>query len=108
MTELKERKCVPSESDDVVLEADQIQLFRNQLDQSWIVYGNKKLRKEFPFKNFKRGMAFVQEVARIAEKENHHPDVCIHYSNVEVELTTHEIDGLSENDFIMAAKIDEL
>jgi 4a-hydroxytetrahydrobiopterin dehydratase len=53
-------------------------------------------------------MAFVQEVAQIAEQEQHHPDMCIHYDNVEIELTTHAIGGLSENDFIMAAKINEL
>ena len=53
-------------------------------------------------------MAFAQDVAMIAEKEQHHPDICIHYTNVEIELTTHNIGGLSENDFIMAAKIEEL
>jgi len=60
------------------------------------------------FENFKRGMVFAQNIANLAEEEQHHPDLCIHYKNVEVELTTHAIGGLSENDFIMAAKIDNL
>ena len=53
-------------------------------------------------------MVFAQNIANLAEEEQHHPDLCIHYKNVEVELTTHAIGGLSENDFIMAAKIDNL
>ena len=69
---------------------------------------DKKLKKEFPFENFKRGMTFVQVVALLAERENHHPGICIHYSYVEIELSTHDVGGLSENDFIMAAKIDNL
>ena len=53
-------------------------------------------------------MAFAQKVADIAENQDHHPDMCVHYKSVDVELSTHAIGGLSENDFIMAAKIDEL
>ncbi len=53
-------------------------------------------------------MAFVQEAALIAEKENHHPDICIYHTTVEIELTTHDVGGLSINDFIIAAKIEDL
>jgi 4a-hydroxytetrahydrobiopterin dehydratase len=72
------------------------------------VIDDKKIKKEFPFENFNRGMAFLQNVAALANEEDHHPDMCIHYSSVEIELTTHAVNGLSENDFIMAAKIDEI
>ena len=66
------------------------------------------LYKKFKFRNFKEAMKFVNSVADIAEQEGHHPDFCVHYNKVEVELWTHAIKGLSENDFILAAKIDEI
>jgi len=66
------------------------------------------LDREFIFKDFAEAMKFVNKVAGIAEEENHHPDIKINYSRVELGLTTHAIGGLSENDFILAAKIDEI
>ena len=68
----------------------------------------KKIKHNFPFNNFNESMAFAQKIATIANQQDHHPDLGIHYKSVDVELTTHAIDGLSKNDFIMAAKIDEL
>ena len=69
---------------------------------------NKKIWKEFRFKNFIATMGFVNKVALLAQEEGHHPDMEVHYSRVKIELWTHAIDGLSENDFILAAKIDQL
>jgi 4a-hydroxytetrahydrobiopterin dehydratase len=108
MIELKEKHCVPCEKSALPLNAEEIEYFKKKVRNDWKVVNNMKIRKEYPFENFKRGMAFAQNVALIADKEDHHPDMCIHYSSVEVELSTHNIGGLSENDFIMAAKIDEL
>ncbi|MFO7658337.1 MAG: 4a-hydroxytetrahydrobiopterin dehydratase [Bacteroidales bacterium] len=108
MIELKEKHCVPCEGGTEPFNEEQIATHKKQLAPGWQVIDNKKIRKEFLFENFKRGMAFAQDIAAIAESENHHPDICIHYTNVEVELSTHAIGGLSENDFIMAAKVDEL
>lgn len=108
MIELKEKHCVPCEEGTEPLIPSQAESLMKKLNTKWKVVDNKMLRKEFPFENFKRGMAFAQNVALIADKEDHHPDMCIHYNLVEIELTTHSIGGLSENDFIMAAKIDEL
>lgn len=108
MMELKEKACVPCEEGTTPLNADEIELFRKKLRTKWKVVDKQKLKKEFPFENFKRGMAFAQNIAILADKEDHHPDICIHYNSVEVELSTHAIGGLSENDFILAAKIDEL
>ena len=108
MQELKEKKCKPCESGTQPMSHEQVQKYMELLDTEWEVIENKKIRKVFPFENFKRGMAFAQDVALIAEREQHHPDICIHYTNVEIELITHNIGGLSENDFIMAAKIEEL
>ena len=106
--DLKERHCVVISEGTEPLKNEQIKQFREELLPGWQVIDNKLIKKEFPFENFKMGMAFAQEIAMIAEKENHHPDICIHYTNVEVELSTHSIGGLSENDFIIAAKIDDL
>ena len=79
-----------------------------ELPEGWQVWETKKLEKEFSFNNFLQAMAFVDMVADVAESEDHHPDMHIHYNRVRIELWTHAIDGLSENDFICAAKVDEL
>lgn len=65
------------------------------------------IRKIYKFKNFKEVIAFFNKIAQIAENENHHPDLKIGYNRVEVELSTHAVKGLSENDFILAAKFDQ-
>ena len=106
MIDLKEKQCVPCEEGTPPLNNEEAIHFKKKLPAGWRLLENKKLRKEYPFADFKRGMAFAQRIGIIAEQQNHHPDICIHYSNVEVELSTHAIGGLSENDFIMAAKID--
>jgi 4a-hydroxytetrahydrobiopterin dehydratase len=106
--DLSERKCVPCSGKEEPLKKEEAEKFLGQIKNGWQLIDNKKLRNKYPFDNFKLGMAFVQDVAILADEEQHHPDICIHYSNVEVELTTHAIGGLSENDFILAAKIDNL
>jgi len=106
--ELKEKSCKSSENITDRLLGYVSGLLLKQLKTDWQIIENIKLRKEFPFENYKRAMAFAQEIALIAEKENHHPVICIHYSKVIVELSTHDVGGLSENDFIMAAKIEDL
>lgn len=68
----------------------------------------KKISKQFVFKEFIDSIHFVNEAARIAEEEGHHPDLTINYNKVAVELSTHAIGGLSLNDFILAAKIDQI
>ena len=75
---------------------------------SWEVLDNLKIRKRFKFKNFMEAMGFVNKVAEVAEAESHHPDITINYNRVTISLTTHAIGGLSENDFIVAAKLEEL
>lgn len=108
MIELKEKHCKPCEEGTKPLNTEEIKELKKKVRNDWKVINDKKIKKKYPFENFKRGMAFAQNVALLADKEDHHPDMCIHYSSVEVELSTHSIGGLSENDFIMAAKIDEL
>ena len=79
------------------------------LDSEWMLIDEARLlAKSFRFKDFKATMEFVNKVAAIAEEEGHHPDLTISYGSATVELMTHAIGGLSENDFIVAAKIDKL
>jgi len=108
MIELKNRNCVVLSKESRPLNNQEIVEYKNMLRSQWDVTKDQVLKKEFQFESFKRAIAFVQEIALIAEKEKHHPDICIHYTTVEIELSTHDIGGLSENDFIMAAKIESL
>jgi 4a-hydroxytetrahydrobiopterin dehydratase len=80
-----------------------------QLKPGWRVSADdRKLEKRFVFGDFKTAMGFVNKLATLAEEEQHHPDFAVHYSIVDVTLYTHAIEGLSDNDFILAAKIDEM
>lgn len=103
---LKDRKCVPCEGGIPKLSPDKIAGFMRHLP-GWRVE-EEKLRKTFPFKNFVQAMGFLTQVALVAETEGHHPDFCVHYNQVDFTIWTHAIGGLSENDFILAAKIDGL
>lgn len=106
MEPLKEMNCRRIDKAESAFSESEIKHYLGRLNTVWDVESNQKIKKRFPFENFKRGMIFAQEVAMLAEQQNHHPDLCIHYTHVDVELGTHDVGGLSVNDFIMAAKID--
>lgn len=108
MNDLASKKCVPCESGTPPLTKDEFNPLLKQLKLEWEVIEGKKIRREFKFKDFAESMVFVNKVANLAESENHHPNIHIYYSRVVIDLTTHNIKGLSENDFIMAAKIENL
>jgi 4a-hydroxytetrahydrobiopterin dehydratase len=106
---LAQKKCVPCEDGVPPLTPRQAGELLKQLSPEWmLVDSGRLLARSFTFKNFKQTMAFVNRVADIAEAEGHHPDMSVGYGTLGIELTTHAIDGLSENDFILAAKIDAL
>lgn len=105
---LIEKKCVPCEGEITPFTEAQIKEYQVQLNPEWEVSGLRSIIRKFKFKDFKEAMAFVNKVAEVAEKESHHPDIEIHYNKVVLELSTHAIGGLSENDFILASKIDSL
>ena len=105
---LSEKKCIPCEGGMPAFDKSQITKYKSQIDKAWKVVDDKKLRRNFKFKDFVQTMGFVNQVALIAQAEDHHPDMHISYSKVAIELWTHAVNGLSENDFILAAKIDEL
>lgn len=91
------------------MEQDEVAKYLTLLKTSWDVSEEgKKIHKKFTFKDFKEAMNFVNKIATIAEEQGHHPDISIYYNKVDVALTTHAINGLSTNDFIMASKIELL
>ena len=103
---LAHKKCVPCESGMPPMLPEEVKKYLEQV-QSWHS-DNLKIWKEFKFRNFIETMGFVNKAALLAQEEGHHPDMEVHYSRVKIELWTHAIGGLSENDFILAAKIDQL
>jgi 4a-hydroxytetrahydrobiopterin dehydratase len=108
MSELAKKRCVPCEGGVPPLTPEKAAELNQQVDNWMVVDDAHLLTKHFTFKNFVETMKFVNEVARVAEEEQHHPDLTVTYGGVTVELMTHAIGGLSENDFILAAKIEEL
>lgn len=108
MTDLTQKKCVPCEGGVAPLAGDPLRHYQDQIDPSWMVREGRKLFRAFTFKDFPQAMQFVDSIADIAEAEGHHPDISIFYNRVELQLWTHAIGGLSENDFILAAKVDQL
>ena len=105
--QLTQKKCVPCEGGTPLLSKDTIEKYRSELKLEWEIIDDKKISRLFKFKNFKEAMAFVNKVAQLAEEEGHHPDISISWNKVTLELTTHAIGGLSENDFILASKIEQ-
>lgn len=106
---LLHKTCMPCEGGVQPFTEAQIKEYISQLKTEWEVVENKKIRRKFKFKDFKEAIAFVNKVAEIAEQEGHHPDMRVFgWNKVEIELSTHAIGGLSENDFILAAKIEQL
>ena len=105
---LTSKKCVPCEGGTPALSAIKAQQLLNNLKDWQISADHKAISKKFSFKNFRQTMEFANAIAYIANKEGHHPDLKLGYNYCEVLFTTHAIDGLSENDFICAAKVDLL
>ena len=106
MKNLLKKKCIPCEGGAMPLRVEEAQEYLKELPD-WILDSKgKKISKEFKFQDFVGAMDFVGKIADIAEKEGHHPDIHVFYNKVLLELSTHAIGGLSENDFIIAAKID--
>ena len=90
------------------MDSSEIKLYISQLGKSWEIVENKKITFTFKFKTFREAIDFVNKVAVLAESENHHPNIHILYNRVKIVLTTHSVGGLSKNDFIVAAKIENL
>lgn len=108
MTELAQKKCVACEEGTAPLSRAEAEALLAQLPYWNLTSDARSINKTFKFKDWKEAMAFVRKISEIAEAEGHHPDIDLHWGRVGVSLTTHAVKGLSENDFIVAAKIDLL
>jgi 4a-hydroxytetrahydrobiopterin dehydratase len=107
MTELSQKKCVPCEGGTPPLDGNKVKEYLPKVE-SWMLKENS-IEKTFKFKDFQSALEFVNKVGKIAEEEGHHPDINLHnYKLVTLTLSTHEAQGLTENDFIVAAKVNDL
>lgn len=106
--QLSKRKCIPCEGNVLPLSEVQAEELNRELNDWTLIDGAALLAKSFRFPDFDATMEFVNKVAAIAKEQGHHPDMNVSYGGVTIELMTHAIGGLSENDFILAAKIDEI
>ena len=107
MSELASRACVPCRGGVPPLKGEEIQKLLAEVDQ-WTVVDEHHLSKVYKFRDFKESLAFVNRVGELAEQQAHHPDICFGWGRAEITIWTHKIDGLTESDFILAAKIDAL
>ena len=107
MSELASRQCVPCRGGVPPLTGEEIAKFSPQL-QGWNVINEHHLSKSYKFSNFAAAQSFVNRVGELAEEQGHHPDICFGWGRAEISIWTHKIDGLTESDFILAAKIDQL
>ncbi len=103
---LSEENCTQPKTGDLPLSPEEIKNLIPDIPQ-WTL-ADKSIQREFSFKDFRQSMDFVNQVADLAEKQNHHPDIFISYRKVKLVLSTHKVGGLTRNDFILAAKIDLL
>lgn len=107
MSELASRECVPCRGGVPPLEGGKIKELLDQLD-NWSAVEDHHLLKKYKFKNFPEAQSFVNRIGELAEQQGHHPDICFGWGYAEVKIWTHKINGLTESDFILAAKIDRL
>ncbi len=108
MAGLADKRCAPCAQGAEPLKGEEIEEKKKELDPDWRVVDEHHLEREFTFDDFRQALDFVNEVGELAEEQGHHPDIYLSYGKVKIQLWTHKIDGLHENDFIMAAKIDAL
>lgn len=107
MSELASRECVPCRGGVPPLKGDELKNLSTKIE-GWSVVAEHHLSKVFKLRNFQEALAFVNRVGELAEQQGHHPDICFGWGRAEITIWTHKIDGLTESDFILAAKIDQL
>lgn len=105
---LASRECEPCHGDVPPLEGEELDALLDELPAGWEAVDGHHLAKTFDFDDFVSALDFVNEVGELAEEQGHHPDLHLSWGEVTVEIWTHAIDGLSENDFVLAAKIERL
>jgi 4a-hydroxytetrahydrobiopterin dehydratase len=108
VNKLAEKKCVPCSGGTPPMKGNDIEEMKQNIHADWQVIDEHHLARVFKFKDFAEALDFTNQIGALAEEQGHHPDIFLSYGKVKVELCTHKIDGLSESDFIMAAKIDQI
>ena len=111
MSDLLDKKCMPCEGGVMPFDISEIHKYQKKVDGWEITKGDDEiffLSKKFKFENFLKSQYFVNEVGKVSESEGHHPDISFGWGYAVIKVTTHAIKGLSENDFILAAKIDKI
>ena len=108
MAALAEKECVPCKGGVPALKGQDLQRLKSELDPGWQVLHEHQLEREFKFKDFLEALTFTNQVGKLAEQQGHHPDIYLSWGKVKVTIWTHKIDGLTESDFVLAAKIDRL
>lgn len=108
MTELARRRCAPCNAETPPIEGKELDGYRRHLHRRWSVVEEHHLAATFHLDDFAAALDLANRMGEIAEAEGHHPEICLTWGRLKVRLWTHVIDGLSENDFILAAKIDRL
>ena len=108
MSSLSQKQCIPCTIGTPALKGERLRQFQAQISDEWKVVEEHHLEHEYKFMNFKEALEFTNKVGALAEQQSHHPDIFLAWGRVKITLFTHKINGLSESDFIMAAKIDEL
>ncbi len=106
-SELSAKKCKPCEGGETPLKGDVLRVLLRQLTVGWETPQEHELRKTYKFKNFREALDFTNRVGEVAEEQGHHPDIGLSWGKVVLSIWTHKIDGLTESDFIFAAKVDE-
>ena len=101
-------KCIPCQGGIPPLNKEEIKKFKNLVDDDWNVENDKKIIREFVFSDYQTGINFTNKVAKLAEEEDHHPEIILEWGNVTVSWWSHKIKGLHKNDFICASKTDDL
>ena len=107
MSELASKTCVPCRGGIPPLAGPELEALARQVPD-WKVVDGHHLTRNFPFKNFVQALAFVNKVGALAEEQGHHPDILLAWGKAEITTWTHKINGLTESDFILAAKMDKL
>ncbi|HKR12313.1 MAG TPA: 4a-hydroxytetrahydrobiopterin dehydratase [Pyrinomonadaceae bacterium] len=107
MSELSSKQCIPCRGGVPPMDGDEIAKLAPQL-KGWEIINQHHLQKSYRFSDFREAQDFVTRVGNLAEEQGHHPDICFGWGIAEIKIWTHKINGLTESDFILAAKIDEL
>ncbi len=104
--DLASKQCIPCKGNIPRLKGESLEKLHRQLDDGWAIVDEHHLEREYKFKNFRQALDFTNRVGELAEQQGHHPDIYLSWGRVKLEIWTHKINGLTESDFIFAAKVD--